>query len=101
MDIATPPTDPAEAMNYPALHKLYLEMTSANSGVRMSPDRFEAWDKEVHELLRPAEITRLEKDLRPSMPLSPETIQYARLFHLTKILWARKGIEQHMTDTGF
>lgn len=101
--LAEPPADPAAAKNYRELYELLqvLHNSIAGTNTKMSNDEFIAWDEKAHSLLAPAEIARLEKPLRPHIPNETDTIQYARHFHLTKILWARKGIEKLMQDTGY
>lgn len=100
-NLADPPLDPVEAEKYPELFALWSELQDALKAGRMDVDRFAAWDDAVRAILRPHEIARLEKPLRPGLENDAGTIQYARGFHLTKILWARQGLEQAIADTGF
>jgi hypothetical protein len=53
---------------------------------------------------RSDEVQRFNKPLRPHLDHIPEYASgapHSRAFHLTKILWARQGIEKHMKDTGY
>lgn len=95
------PADADEAKSYGEIYTLWTELDSARGTGRMSPERFTTWDSAVKSLLRTAEIERFEKPLRPGLENSEGNIQHARYFHLTKILWARQGIEATMSDTGF
>ena len=101
LDLADPPTDPAEALGYAELFAMWTSLHNALETGRMSESEFETWDANVKAHLRRLEISRLEKPLRPHIPLDANTIQHARHFHLTKILWSRKGIEKYMKDTGY
>lgn len=100
-DLAVPPEDSAEAHAYAELYQHLQRLHQATAGRGLSDPEFAGLDAAVKALLRPDEIARYEKPLRPHLPLSPDTIQYARNFHLTKILWARKGLERLMDDTGY
>ncbi len=101
MDLSTPPEDAVEALGYQDLYDHLARLFAALAERGLAEDEFAEWDAEVKGLLRPDELSRYEKPLRPHIPLSSDTIQYARNFHLTKILWARKGIEKLMKDTGY
>lgn len=101
LDFSEPPVDAREAEGYSELVALLSRLNEALKSGRMPAPDFDEWDKTVKALLRPSEVARLEKPLRPHIPLDADTIQYARHFHLTKVLWARKGIEKLMKDTGF
>ncbi|NYD91636.1 hypothetical protein HD841_003452 [Sphingomonas melonis] len=101
MDLSVPPEDPVEAEGYVELYRHLQQLFAALGGRRLSEEDFAKWDADVKKLLRASELPRYEKPLRPHIPLSSDTIQYARNFHLTKILWARKGLEKLMTDTGY
>lgn len=101
MDLSLPPEDAHEAHNYLELYERLKALYTALGNGKFKPAEFQAWDIEVKALLRADELSRYEKPLRPHIPLDEGTIQYARNFHLTKILWARKGLEKFMTDTGF
>lgn len=101
MDLSVPPEDPREAEGYAELYKHLQRLFGALAGRGFPDAEFAVWDTQVRLLLRPDEIARYEKPLRPHIPLSSDTIQYARNFHLTKILWARKGLEKLMAETGY
>lgn len=100
LDLALTPIDPLEAENYPELFAHWRELHDTLEAGR-EPENFVEWDRQVKQLLRPSEIARFEKPLRPHIPLDNDTIAHARHFHLTKILWARQGVERLMSDTGF
>ena len=101
MDLSVPPEDQVEAEGYAELYENLQHLFGALAGRGFPESEFALWDARVKSLLRPDEIARYEKPLRPIIPVSADTIQYARNFHLTKILWARKGLEKLMTDTGY
>lgn len=101
MVLATPPEDAGEAEGYAELYDLLVRIDASFHGERMTPAEFADWDAKAKSLLRSNEIERFTKPLRPHIPLSSDTIRHARNFHLTKILWARKGLEKLMTDTGY
>lgn len=101
MDLSIPPEDLREADGYEDLYDHLARLFTALAKRGFPAQEFAAWDAEVRELLRPDELLRYEKPLRPHIPLSAGTIQYARNFHLTKILWARKGLEKLMKETGY
>jgi len=102
LDLEVAPTDPVEAENYLEIHALWKTLSGLqNQGRDLSDEEFSTWESSVLKLLRPAEIARFRKPLRPHIPISDDTIQFARHFHLVKILWARKGVEKLMKDTGF
>jgi len=100
-DLSTPPRDATEAEGYTELYQLWREISDRLERGRFGEVDFSRWDEKVKALLRPQERERLQKPLRPHVPLSVDTIQYARNFHLIKILWARQGVENFMTDTGY
>lgn len=101
LDLAVPPADAVEAEGYAELYQQLEKIHAAISGQRMSAPDFAAWDERTKSLLRPQEVARLEKPLRPHIPNEDDTVQYARNLHLTKILWARKGLEKLISDTGY
>lgn len=99
-NLSMTPADPNEAENYPALYKYWEELSSRlDDGDLLTDDEFRAWDEKVRDLLRPLERIRFQKALRPHIPISSDTIQYARIFHFTRILWARQGAEKFLKDT--
>jgi hypothetical protein len=96
------PADPVQAEDYLLLYALWQQLSERlDAGNLLSPGEFSDWEGQVRPCLRAAELSRFEKPLRPTVPISDDTIQYARAFHLTKILWARQGAEKLMTDTGY
>lgn len=106
-DLSLTPHDSVEAKGYRALYKLLkaaYEKVERGTWKTKSDEGFAAWDLAVLKLLRDEEGRRFEKPLRPEMA---EVRGFrsgdpsSRLFHLTKILWARQGIEKNMTDTGY
>ena len=101
MDLATPPEGADDAAHYPELHAALVRLNQSISGERMPKAAFEQLDAEIQSLLRPEEVDRYLKPLRPHIETDDHTVQYARHFHLTKILWARKGLEKFMKDTGY
>lgn len=95
------PADPSDAENYDELYSLWNKLHALQeSGQSLSPQDFSDWEARVMTLLRPHERERFLRPLSPHLPLSAETVEYARKKHLTKILWARQGYERHMSDTG-
>ncbi len=101
VDISTPPDDPVRARNFVEIHSLWKVLRDRlDLGRNMSRAGFAEWDAKVIPLLEPHERERLKKPLRPHIPLDSDTEQHARVFHLTKILWARQGLEKLMDDTG-
>lgn len=96
-DLSVPPADPVEALNYPELFALWkANHDRSERGEDWSAPQFQEWDTKVKNLLRPKE---LERFVRPRRNDWGDT-QGARLFHLTKVLWARQGVENYMDDTG-
>lgn len=100
-DLSIPPKNAADAQGYLELYQLWQEISERLKGGQFDDAEFAAWDAKVKALLRPNELARFEKPLRPHIPISPDTVYYARNFHLTKILWARQGIEKFMAQTGY
>lgn len=100
-DLSIPPKNAADAQGYPELYQLWQEISERLERGQFEEADFAEWDAKVKALLRPDELARFEKPLRPHIPISPDTVQYARNFHLAKILWARQGIEKFMADTGY
>ncbi|MCK1425358.1 hypothetical protein IVB15_22370 [Bradyrhizobium sp. 182] len=72
-----------------------------NRGDLFTDAEFAAWDDGARPLLCPSEFARFQKPLRPNIRLDADTVQYGRIFHFIKILWARQGAEKLMKDTGF
>jgi hypothetical protein len=96
-DLSMTPSDPAEALNYPALFALWQEaQTRWQSGNDFTEIEFAEWDSKVQALLRLTERLRFQKPLGPDVPLNKDTIQHARSKWLTRILWARQGAEKLM-----
>jgi len=100
-DLSITPRNPTDAEHYPELYSLWQKISGRLESGRLDDAEFRAWDAKVEALLRPDELARFHKPLRPHIPIAPDTIQYARNFHLTKILWARQGVERFMSDTGY
>lgn len=102
LNISTPPVDEYEADGYLELYALWKQLSDRlDVGRDLSAEEFSVWENSVKGLLRAREFERFHKPLRPHIPTTKETIQFARKYHLTKILWARQGIEKFMTDTGY
>jgi hypothetical protein len=107
LDLWMTPNDPSQAEGYPDLYALWLEIRDRldKGEWRSKADReFVEWDGKVLALLRSDEVQRFNKPLRPHLADTPECASGApdsRAFHLTKILWARQGIEKYMKDTGY
>lgn len=107
LDLSMTPNDTSQAEGYPDLYALWSEMSDRlNRGQwRSKADpEFVAWDRKVLALLRPDEVQRFDKPLRPHLDHIPDCASgapHSRVFHLTKILWARQGIEKYMNDTGY
>jgi len=100
-DISTPPNDPVAAQNYPELEQLWRDLSNRlDFGDRLTDEEFRGWHQKVENLLRPQELARLHKPLRPHLT-DPRYTQEARVFHLAKILRARQGWERLMKDTGY
>tara|TARA_B100000678_G_scaffold15552_1_gene12294 strand:- start:1295 stop:1636 length:342 start_codon:yes stop_codon:yes gene_type:complete len=102
LDLSVPPVDLDKAENYTELYGHWKRLSDLQQeGRDLSQSDFAEWEGEVRAMLTPSETQRFEKPLRPHIPISDDTVQFARIFHLTKILWARKGIEKLMKDTGY
>jgi len=106
-DLSITPRDPAGADGYQELYKLWCELgDKSGRGEWKGKDDagFAAWNAAVLKLLRKDERQRFDKPLRPELAEvrgCRSGDPSSRVFHLTKILWARQGIERHMPDTGF
>lgn len=106
LDLAMTPVDPFQAENYDQLYKLFqFAQGQIEQGhwTRID-DEFSKWDRDVLAILREEEVVRFNKPLRPHLSEIPECACGAptsRMYHLSKILWARQGIEKYMDDTGF
>lgn len=86
------------------LHQELYEKTDNGEWTLREHAGFIEWDSAVIGLLQSDELERYNKPLRPHLEKIPECVSgapYARLFHLTKILWARKGLEKYMSDIGY
>ncbi len=101
------PADSDNAENYGELYQLWKEIHNRSvEGEWRNPNdaEFKKWDEKVLAILSPEERERYDKPLRPHLAHIPECASGAptsRSFHLTKILWARQGLEKYMKNTGY
>ena len=106
-ELSNVPEDPVQREGYQELYEFWCKIhESLEHGKWRSSDdsEFKHWDQSVLDLLTGTETMRFDKPLRPHLAQLSDCASgspHARMFHLTKILWARHGIEEHMEDTGY
>ena len=94
------PNDTDKAVGYSELFELWqvAERNTRSGEWSLKKDSgFSEWDNDVRSYLTAEEVEMFNKPLRPFMAKyrrgGPGT-PIARFVHLTKILWARKGIDK-------
>ncbi|WOH55052.1 hypothetical protein [Bradyrhizobium sp. BWC-3-1] len=91
--LASTPTDPAMAVNYPELFALWKKATDDNH-LRADASVFDAWDKQVQPLLAASELQFYLSPYHGSLDLAVlDNRAVSRTNHLTKILLYRHGIK--------